>query len=380
MAERFVQRERTSPPEARAVSDAAGKELAAHQRAMPLQRLLDNGMEYADAIALHKLTTQGVPWTEAAIWLAEEDLRRAEAAMAAGHSLTARAWYRHASASFRFAQSPIIHDNDSKRALYRRLIDAFAMACALDDPRSEKITIPYRAGAICGWLMRPPRRTAPPIVIIMGGADGWREAYEPAARSLLERGVGVLLVDGPGQGESRLFHGLYLTADYHLAYSAIVDFLIADGRVGHAIGIYGNSLGGHLAAKVASADHRLIACCVNGGTVRPIEILDRHPRFIERFAAMLGSVDHAEARALIAGLDLSEEVKQMRCPLLVLHGVPDTVFTFANAQRLHEAAGSADKTLLAWDDGDHCLYNHAHEKNCTVADWFLDRLRADNPK
>ena len=55
--------------------------------------------------------------------------------------------------------------------------------------------------------------------------------------------------------------------------------------------------------------------------------------------------------------------------------VPDTVFTFANARSLYEAAGSADKTLLAWDDGDHCLYNHAQEKNCTVADFFSDRLR-----
>jgi alpha-beta hydrolase superfamily lysophospholipase len=374
MTERFVQREHPHAPGASALSEAAGKELAAQQRAMPIQRLLDNGMEYADAIALHKLTTQGVPWTEAAIWLAEQDLRRAEAATAAGHSLTARAWYRHASASFRFAQSPIIQDDERKRTLYRRLIDAFARACALDDPPSEKITIPYRAGAICGWLMRPLRRTAPPIVIIMGGADGWREAYEPAAHCLLERGVAILLVDGPGQGESRLFHGLYLTADYHLAYSAIIDFLIAEKRLGGAVGIYGNSLGGHFAAKVASADHRISACCVNGGTVRPIEILDRYPRFIERFAAMLGSVDHAEARALMARLDLSEEVKQMSCPLLVLHGVPDTVFTFANARSLYEAAGSADKTLLAWDDGDHCLYNHANEKNWMVADWFSGRL------
>jgi alpha-beta hydrolase superfamily lysophospholipase len=376
MAERFVQREHSPPPDARALSEADSRELAAQQRAMPVQRLLDNGMEYADAVALHALTTRGVPWIDAATWLAEQDLQRAEAAEAAGHSLTARGWYRHASASFRFAQSPIVQDSERKRILYRRLVDAFAKACALDDPPGEKISIPYGASAICGWLMRPPRRAAPPTVIIMGGADGWREAYETAARCLLERGVGVLLVDGPGQGESRLFHGLYLTADYHLAYSVIIDFLIAEKRLSGAVGIYGNSLGGHLAAKVASADRRISACCVNGGTVRPIEILDRYPRFIERFAAMLGTIDHAEARAVMAQFDLSTEVKQLSCPLLVLHGVPDTVFTFANARSLYAAAGSVDKTLLAWDDGDHCLYNHAHEKNSLVADWFADRFGA----
>jgi alpha-beta hydrolase superfamily lysophospholipase len=92
---------------------------------------------------------------------------------------------------------------------------------------------------------------------------------------------------------------------------------------------------------------------------------------------MLGTLDHAEARALMAQFDLSTAVKQMNCPLLVLHGVPDTVFTFANAQSLYAAAGSPDKTLLAWDDGDHCLYNHAHEKNWLVADWFADRFDAE---
>jgi len=33
-----------------------------------------------------------------------------------------------------------------------------------------------------------------------------------------------------------------------------------------------------------------------------------------------------------------------------------------------------DKTFLEWQDGDHCIYNHSHEKNVAVADWFIDRL------
>ena len=29
-----------------------------------------------------------------------------------------------------------------------------------------------------------------------------------------------------------------------------------------------------------------------------------------------------------------------------------------------------------WPDGDHCIYNHSHEKHTLVADWFTDRLTA----
>ncbi len=64
----------------------------------------------------------------------------------------------------------------------------------------------------------------------------------------------------------------------------------------------------------------------------------------------------------------------MRCPLLVLHGAPDQVFLLENAQRLYAATASTDRQMIVWDDGEHCIYNHAHEKNTLVADWFAARL------
>jgi hypothetical protein len=29
---------------------------------------------------------------------------------------------------------------------------------------------------------------------------------------------------------------------------------------------------------------------------------------------------------------------------------------------------------VVFDDGDHCIYNHSHEKHCLIGDWFLDVL------
>jgi len=69
-------------------------------------------------------------------------------------------------------------------------------------------------------------------------------------------------------------------------------------------------------------------------------------------------------------LDLHLDSAEIRCPLLQLHGVPDSVFKLGDARVIHDSALSTDKTLMLWDDGDHCLYNHWEERNMCAADWF----------
>ena len=65
---------------------------------MPIQRLLDNGMEYSDAVALHALTGQGKPWIETAEGLGDANLSRARQARDARQDVTARSYFRYASA------------------------------------------------------------------------------------------------------------------------------------------------------------------------------------------------------------------------------------------------------------------------------------------
>jgi dipeptidyl aminopeptidase/acylaminoacyl peptidase len=343
---------------------------AAHRRAMPIQRLLDNGMEYADAVALHRLTGEGRPWIETAEGLGDRDLERAQEALKAGRQATARSYFRHASACYRFAQSPIAVDDERKLGLYRKLMAAFAQACALDVPPSVKIEVPFRGKRMSHWLLRPAGAARPPLVMIFGGADGWRETYWLGGSYLLERGIAVLLMDGPGQGETRLFNGLYLEADSHLAFSATREFL-AEQKIARRIGIWGNSMGGYFAARAAAADPGFAACCVNGGSPRPAEVLDRFPRFVEKLRAMTGTPDPLP---VVSRLDLGDSLRTLHCPLLQLHGAPDQIFLLENARRIHDAAASADKQLRIWDDGDHCIYNHAHEKHTLVGDWFAERL------
>jgi alpha-beta hydrolase superfamily lysophospholipase len=364
----------SAPHPPAAVGESLRKELDSYRRAMPLQRLIGNGMEYADAHALHALVESGVHWIEAGEWLAERNLALARRALGAEQVATARSHFHHASACLRFAQVAIPRDTPRKLGLYRRMVDAFGAAASLTDPPIRKLEIAWRGGVLSGWLMLPSAEAMAPVVIQFGGFDGWREEYHRGAEYLVERGVAVLLVDLPGQGETRLFHGLYMDERVHEAVTAIVDHLLALPMLEQRVGIWGNSMGGCIAALASIRDERIAACCVNGGTVSPIELVERYPRFSEKIEALTGRADPEEAAAIVRRFDLGKDLPRLACPLLQLHSVPDQVFLLANARRIHDEAASEDKTLVVWEDGDHCLYNHTHEKNGLVADWFAQRL------
>ncbi len=186
--------------------------------------------------------------------------------------------------------------------------------------------------------------------------------------------MALLLLDAPGQGETRVLGGLHLDRDVRLALSAAVTHLLADDRLGDRVAVWGNSMGGHLAALLAAQDPRVAACVVTGGTVRPAETHTRFPRFLAKVQAMLG-LDPEASRTLMEDLELDAgTLAGLTCPLLVQHGTRDAVFKVANAREVHDLAGSPDKTWQEWHDGDHCVDNHADEKYLAVARWLAPRL------
>lgn len=357
----------------RAATENERKALDATRRALPIQRLLGNGMEYSDAVAIHALAEEGVLWPEAAAWLGDANMERARAASVAANVATARSYYLFASACYRFGQSAFIRDDAAKVQLYTKARDAFASAMPLAEPPGQRVEVPFGGGTLSGWLLRPSGVDRPPVVMIFGGADGWREEYHSGAEYLLQRGIAALLIDGPGQGESRILDKVYAEPQPERAYSAVVEAVLRLPSVGR-VGIWGNSLGGCFAARTAAFDPRIAACCVNGGSATPVEVLDRFPRFIERICAMLGQDDHDKARDMLASLEITLSDNRIACPLLVVHGGQDRIFLLENAQSIHDGAPSGIKRIAVWEDGDHCVYNHSHEKHCIVADWFKEQL------
>ncbi|KQS66894.1 S9 family peptidase [Modestobacter sp. Leaf380] len=348
---------------------------AALIRAMPRHRMVGNGMQAGDADALHAGVSAGSAWSDVAGRLAARQTRAAVAAMEVGDTATARDRFLRAAACYSFGQIPL-EDGPAKQALYRDLVDSFGAAGALLDPPAEHVEVPWAGKSLRGWLLRPHGAVRPPVVMVLGGMDAWREEYAAGAELVRDRGVALFLLDAPGQGETRVLGGLHLDRDVQLALSAAVSHVLADDRLGDRVAVWGNSMGGHLAALLAARDDRIAACVVTGGTVRPSETHTRFPRFLSKVQAMLGMADDADgAKTLMDDLELdAATLAGLTCPLLVQHGKRDAVFKIANARPIHDLSASTDKTWQEWADGDHCVDNHADEKYLAVARWLAPRL------
>ena len=355
-----------------AAPEALDPGVAALHRAMPHTRLVDCGMNPADARALLAATAAGRDWAELAGELAETRGSAAESALAAGHPLTAIQAARWAAAAALFAQMAENEDTPLKQKLYHRYVQRVTRVAGLSEPAIERLELPWRDGRLVGWLCLPASGMAAATVVVWGGLSGWGAAYFNLAEALNARGLACVLAEGPGQGEPRLFDRLFL--DEHVAdgFARFLDAVEADPRLGDAIGVQGNSFGGLFAAHLAAQDPRVRACVVNGAPTAPQLPPFRTAR--AQFAAALGTHDEDRLAAVLDRLRFDSARHRIGCPVLVLHGGADPLLPDPAAQAAFaEAAGRAGE-VRTWADGEHTLYNHAAERDATVADWFVDQL------
>ena len=169
-----------------------------------------------------------------------------------GHPQTAAgAWIR--SAIYRYTGERLIHPDDPRRASsYRKVAEAFERGMRVRVPGFERVEVPYEEGPLPAYWVPPinPLREFP-AVVFFDGLDASKETTViwggPALR---ERGIGVLAVDGPGQGEALRLRNIPSRPDYEIPATAAFDCIA--GRAGvdpSRIGLMGISFGGYLAPR-----------------------------------------------------------------------------------------------------------------------------------
>ncbi|GAA1698504.1 alpha/beta hydrolase [Streptomyces yatensis] len=346
------------------------KHRAALLRAMPMSRMLDYGMDHGDAVHLANAAVSE-PWHDVATRLAEAQLTRAEAAADRGDAETAVACYRRATASLVFAQMAFNTDHPAKRALYVRLTRAYQAAAELDtELRVERLSIPFRQSHCTAWFVSRSGDRPGPTVVIVGGQSGWGPAFHQQAEALARRGLSAVLLEAPGQGDTRMAGGLHLDGNVDQAFSAVLDAVHARTGYHGRYGVWGNSFGGLLAARAAVHDSRFGACCVNGANAKPEPLPFRTSR--EQSRALLGVDTDDEAAAVFRTLWLDPAVERTSAAMLVLHGGNDPLVSLDQQKVFLDV--SAHPTLRVWDDGDHTMYNHSAERTEFVCDWFRAQL------
>lgn len=358
----------------RAETEEAISKLSAESQAglrqFSLERMTGYGVDYADAVELRARVIEGQDWHAAAAELADGCVRRVEGAPGDAGRLTRIAYLRRASALLRMSQMMMLSNTPERRAIFARAAELYARAAGESGDR-ERVTIETDLGPLVGWLV-PSAGTAVGSAVVIGGVEGWAMDFDTAGQALAARGIEALLLDGPGQGETRLTNEHYLTAQWHNAYTRAVDFL--DERAsGRPIGFIGNSMGGSFAMAVAAQDTRIRACVDNGGIFAP-GLVPPTGAFFSKMMAACGTDDAEQAVDVWKTVDPLAEGPNAGYPLLVVHGGEDPMISMDLAQIMLDGAPTDDKLMVVFSDGLHCVYNHLSDRDALIADWTRSQL------
>ena len=346
------------------LSEIQIKHVEALCRAMPISRMVDYGMPRELADRAHRLVHTGTLWDAALEELGHEQEARARAEE---DPVRARDTWHAAAACLVFAQMAFNTDNERKCSLYRQMTQCFTRFAALSEFQVSRVVIPHRDGKLFGWHFHTDGSEASGTVIVFGGMSGWSTAYRSMAEALCHHGLNCLLVDGPGQGDSRLEGGVFADADLTTGFSRFIDHVL-EFTPGRPVGIWGNSFGGLFAALTAVRDRRIAACCINGAPARAEIPAFRTAQ--EQLAALFGIDDAAELAAVLSALAFDGERAPLACATLVLEGGADPLVP-AGTQRSFLANNRHPQSRLeTWPDGEHTIYNYAAARNALTAGWF----------
>ena len=359
---------KTESPEA---MGALTPDAQAGLRQFSLERMMGYGIDYADAIELRARVLEGEGWLDAATGLAARAIRSAEAVAAPPAEAPQATVYYRASALLRMSQALMLQDTDERREIVARAVDCYERSAAVRRDRRH-VHIETTDGPMAGWFLAAQGPAAGSVIVI-GGVEGWAMDFDCMGEALARRGINALLLDAPGQGETRIIHQHYLSTRWLESFRRAIDFM-EQALPDRPIGIIGNSMGGAIALAVTNNDTRIAACCNNGGMIRPTEVRAARATLFAKMVAFCGISDEEQAAAVWETVQPVKPGPNTSYSLLVLQGGLDPLVSIDHGKTFMAQTSAREKHMELFSDGDHCLYNHRTDRDILVADWMRARL------
>lgn len=301
-----------------------------------------------------------------------------DVALTAGFERSAGEAYARASVYFHFAKFLFVHDLDQARRAHEQAVALLTKALSMLEPSGTRHEIPFEGSRLVGILRTPDEDRPMATVILIPGLDSTKEEFREVERTFLDRGLATFSLDGPGQGEVE--YDLPIRPDWEVVGEAVVNYLTTLVEVDAGrIGVWGVSLGGYYAARVAAAGLPIRATVALSG---PFDFGDAWPNLnpLTQRAFMVRSFSANEREAELAARTLSLEgvASRITAPLLTIMGQRDRLFSWREGERLtSKASGPAEFLLL--EDGNHGCANVVYRHRPYAADWLASHLRAPQP-
>jgi len=306
----------------------------------------------------------------------EELAREAEKA---GHGVEAREHYYVAAIFYINAMWAVYEDGNAKRIAWgekkRACYDKFIQFAGRP---IERVELPFEGKTVSAILHLPPRMKAGekvPAILYIPGMDGVKEDNPMQGDPFLERGVAVLAIDGPGQGETRARGVKCTAANYADAGKLACDYLVKRPEIdANRLAIMGSSMGSYWGPRVAAAEPRFKACAVSGVCVEPGQYTifnTASPTFKMNYMYMSGYDDEAAFDEFAKTLTLKEAAAKIACPYFIVAGEDDELCPIEFVYEFMEQIRSP-KVLVVYEGEKHSIRNP--RARTLLVDWLKDRL------
>lgn len=335
-------------------------------------RLTGNGILAADLARVASRISVWRDWCGAWIAVAAEHERLGRSALASGRLRSAGEHLRRAAVSYHFGRFVYFEDlelaGEAARGAQRCLADALAHL----DPPGRRVTVPFDGAQVVGTLRAPYGPGHHPLVLMVPGLDSAKEELLEVEDAFLRRGLATFSLDGPGQGETAAL--LPIRADYEAVAEAVLAALGEERAIDAArIGVWGVSLGGYYAARIAGVVHGIRACAALSAPFEMRDVVEHGPALTrEAFRRCAHAADDADALLKAEALTLIDHAPKIACPLLVVCGGLDGITPPIHQARLAEEGGAEE--FLFFEKGNHCCTNVLDHHRPFTADWMARKL------
>ena len=202
-------------------------------------------------------------------WIAVADQVAANAAADEkdGYLLSAGTKYLRASGYYLSAERMQSRDYAPRWAAYDKGLALYRKGVGLRGLHVDFVEIPYEGASFPGIFVHDGSGTPRPALVSCNGLDSMKEQIDMAGHgaSNLERGINTLFVDQPGTGEALRKRGLTAVYDAERWGTPALDYLLTRPDViSTKVGMFGVSLGGYYAPRIAANEPRYALCAVMG--------------------------------------------------------------------------------------------------------------------
>lgn len=252
-------------------------------------------------------------WYAAWSGFADDLVRQADKALAAGHTTSAAGCFLRAAEYYRqafFWHRDNLDDAELSNA-YAASVSAFRSA--LPYLRLNGVVLD---GDTPGYLFTPAGEGPFPTILHIGGYDGTAEELYPSVYHALERGWAFAGLDGPGIGQVLYTRRQPMRPDWERVVPGMVDLLETQPQVDpQRIVLVGRSFGGLLAPRGAADEPRLAAMIADPGQY------DMSSALAKQIGPLWASIDDPSADPKFDALLHVPAIKTLLGPRMVTNGV-----------------------------------------------------------